>query len=451
MAGDQRRRHDHAALGRANNQPFLEAQGAAAPGDIALIGEAFATGFVLGELQGGDQADALNITHQRVLAEGLAQQRLQVRARVGFHPSDDLLITQCLQRGDGHGGGYRVAGIGQAVGEHAALIDQRRSDAFAQHQATHGDVTRSQALSDGQGVRLEIEVLVGEPFAGAAKAANHFVGAQQHVVLPADALNFRPVTFWREDHPARALEGFGDKTGDVLGTQLEDFRLQLQGAAAAEFRRGQVAALGVPVGFVDVGDVRDHAAHLVHKTHAAECGAGQGRAVVAVPAADHDLLLRLPLDLPEAPHGADQRLVGLGAGVGVNRVAVVRRQQAEQQLGQLDHRRVGGVEEQVVIRQLLHLPGRGGVQVLAPVTEAGAPQPRHAIQVALAVVVPQVQALALDDHPRAFGVQRLLVEKGVDMVRRIQGLIVGGGTAGGHRHCHRKGPRVPILSAAGTK
>ncbi len=326
------------------------------------------------------------------------------------------------------------------MGEHAALFHQRLGDALAQHQAAHGDVAGGQALGDGQGVRLEAEVLVGEPLAGTAEAADHFVGAQQHVVLTADALDFRPVAFRREDHAASALERLGDKAGDVVGAQFENLLFQLQRAATAELGRGQVTAGGEEVGFVDVCDVRDQAAHLVHELHAAQRGGRQGRAVVAVPATDHDLLLRLAFDLPEAAHGTDQHLVGLGAGVGVDRVAVVVGQQAEERLGEFDHRRVGGVEEHVVVRQLVQLGGGGGGQVLAAVAQVGAPQAGHAVDVLVAVVVPEVQAFATHHHARALGVQRLLVEEGMDVVGRIGFLVFTGVARGAGVVGHRLSP-----------
>ncbi|MCY1280739.1 hypothetical protein D9M70_295310 [compost metagenome] len=365
-----------------------------------------------------------------MVAEHLAQALLQVGAGVLFHLGDYAFVAQRLEVGDGHRRRHRVSGVGQAVGEHAALLHQYLGHALAEDQAAHGDVAGGQALGDGQGVRLEAEVLVGHPLAGAAEAADHFVGAQQHVVLAADALDFRPVAFRREDHAAGALEGFGDECGDVLGTQFEDLLLQLARGAQTELLGGQVSAVGEVVRLVDVGDVRQHAAHLVHELHAAEGRGAQGGAVVAVPAADHDLLLRLADHLPVAAHGADQHLVGLGAGVGVDRVAVVAGQQAEEQLGQFHHRRVGGVEEHVVVRQLLQLLGGRGGEVLAAVAEVGAPEAGHAIEVALAVVVPEVEALAANDHPRPFGVQRLLVEEGMDVVGRIGCLVVTGFTLG---------------------
>ncbi|MCY1186858.1 hypothetical protein D9M73_277690 [compost metagenome] len=84
------------------------------------------------------------------------------------------------------------------------------------------------------------------------------------------------------------------------------------------------------------------------------------------------------------------------------------------------------MEEHVVVRQLLQLTSRRGGQILAPVTEVGAPQTGHAIEVAIAVVVPQVQTLATDNHTRAFGVQCLLIKEGVNVVCGIAGLIVLG-------------------------
>ncbi|MNE16868.1 hypothetical protein D3C80_1098270 [compost metagenome] len=384
-------------------------------------------------MQRRNHAGALDVTHQRVLAEHFAQTLLQVRADVVLDPRHHAFIAQGLEVGNRHRRRHRVSGIGQAVGKHTALLHQHRGHFLRQDQAAHGDVARGQALGDGQGVRLETEVLVGEPFAGATEAADNLIGAQQHIVLAADALDFRPVAFRREDHAAGALERFGDKARDLVSTQFEDLRFQLLRRAQTEFCRSQVAFVGEEVRLVDVLDVRNHAAHFVHELHAAQRRRGQGRTVVTVPAADHDLLLGFAEHLPVTPHRADQHLVGLGAGVGVDRVAVVTRQQAEQQLGQLDHLRVGGVEKHVVVRQLFQLPARRGGQVLAPVTEVGAPQPGHAVEVTSAIVVPQVQALATDHHPWPLIVEGFLIDERMDVVRSVGGLVVAGITWCGHR------------------
>lgn len=78
--GHQRRGHDHAAEGGADDHALLEADGAAAPGQIVLVGEALAGRLVLGELQRGDEAGALDLADQRMVAEDLAQAALQVGA-----------------------------------------------------------------------------------------------------------------------------------------------------------------------------------------------------------------------------------------------------------------------------------------------------------------------------------------------------------------------------------
>ena len=53
----------------------------------------------------------------------------------------------------------------------------------------------------------------------------------------------------------------------------------------------------------------------VHVGQAGQAGGGERHAVVGVGAPDHDLLLRLAMQLPEIPDQLDHRVVGLGAGV----------------------------------------------------------------------------------------------------------------------------------------
>ncbi|MNH19040.1 hypothetical protein D3C79_787640 [compost metagenome] len=231
---------------------------------------------MLGKLQRRHQPGPLHLTDQWVVGKHFPQNALQVRPRVVLHLAHDTFVTQRLQVGDGHCRRHRVAGIGQAVGKYPAALHQRLGNALAQHQAAHGHIAAGQALGNRQGVGLEAEVFMGEPFAGAAKATDHLIGAQQHVVLAADTLDFRPVAFRREDHAAGPLEGFGNEAGNVLGTQFEDLFLQLQGAAAAELGRGQFTALGVPVRFVDVCHIRNQPAHVVHELHPAQRRGRQG-------------------------------------------------------------------------------------------------------------------------------------------------------------------------------
>ena len=61
-------------------------------------------------------------------------------------------------------------------------------------------------------------------------------------------------------------------------------------------------------------------------------------------------------------------------------------------LGQRHGRRVGGLEEQVVVRQLAHLPGRGLDQLLAAIAQVDAPEPGHGVEDLVAFAVPQIDA-----------------------------------------------------------
>ena len=60
----------------------------------------------------------------------------------------------------------------------------------------------------------------------------------------------------------------------------------------------------------------------------------------------------LPAQVPVAAHHAHDGVVRLGAGAGEEHVIELRRRQRHQRLGELDRRRVRGLEEAVVVRQL---------------------------------------------------------------------------------------------------
>ncbi len=53
--------------------PFFKAKRTAPPGQVVFVDEAFARSFVLSQLQRRDEARALDLADQRVLAEHFAQ------------------------------------------------------------------------------------------------------------------------------------------------------------------------------------------------------------------------------------------------------------------------------------------------------------------------------------------------------------------------------------------
>jgi hypothetical protein len=74
-----------------------------------------------------------------------------------------------------------------------------------------------------------------------------------------------------------------------------------------------------------------------------------------------------------------------------------------EQLGQFDRRRICGVKEAVVVRQLLHLPVGGFDQLLLAVAQRHAPQAGHSVQDLVAIGVPDVDAVRTGNDAAALG------------------------------------------------
>ncbi|MDR8851298.1 hypothetical protein FEP99_04325 [Burkholderia pseudomultivorans] len=188
----------------------------------------------------------------------------------------------------------------------------------------------------------------------------------------------------------------------------------------------------------DVLDLRRHL--LVHIAHPAERAAGDRRAVIAVLARDHVFLLRLALHAPVLVHDAQHGVVAFRAAVAVEEVVEAGRRDFREHRGQFDHRRVRGLEERVVERQLLQLAVRGVGELLAAVADVHAPEAGHPVDDLVAVRVPQVDAVGLHDHAAARAVQRAHVRERVDVVRGVERAVFGGRARGLRRAgCGRGG------------
>ena len=97
---------------------------------------------------------------------------------------------------------------------------------------------------------------------------------------------------------------------------------------------------------------------------------------------------------------------------------------------QIGHRPRHLAGERVVVRQRLHLP-RGGIgQPRFAEAERRAPQAGHALDVALAVLVDHVHAIAAHDDQRPFALE--LAQLGVRM-QVVRDVALGGGREG-RRH-----------------
>ncbi len=409
------------------------------------LGKTFAGLLVLHQLQRTQHADAAGLAHQRMLGQ-LLPARLQIGCRFRFDSLDDLLLAQdanVLQR---HRRGDRVSRVGEAVVELAALVE-RLHHLIAHHHAAHGQVAGGHALGDGHQVRCVAVVVAAEPFAGAAEAADDFVGDEEDVVTRENLADLRPVAGWRNDHAAGPLDRLGDKGRHLVLADFENLLLQLLRDAHAEFFRTQRTAFAEPVGLVDMLDAGNRTVALaVHGFHAAQAGAGHRRAVVAVPAADDHFLPRHALGRPVMAHHAQYRVIGFRAGAGEEHVIHARWRDVGDGLGQRDGRWMGRLEEEVVVGQLAHLPGSGLDQLLASIADVDAPESGHRIENLVALAIPQVDAGSLGDHPRALGIERLVVGEWRQMVIAAQGLPLQGLRIA-HGHLVQNGFMVPATAS----
>ena len=392
--------------------------------------------LVLDQLDRAEEAVAANLADDRVV--GQAPEPLgQVGPGLVADLRDQAFLLDDAQVLQGDGAGHGMAGVGEAVEELAAFLDQGLGDPLADHDRGERQVAGGDALGQGHEVGPDVEELAGEPGARAPEARDHLVGDQQHVVLLADPLDLRPVGLGRDDHPAGALDRLADEGGDGLGPQLQDLVLDRLGRLAAEVLGRERAAVVVPIGRGDVDEAGQGQVGLaVHRGHAAQAGRRHGAAVVAEGPRDEGLLLGLALQVPEVPDHAHDGVVGLGAGGGEEDPVEPRRGDLGELLGQLDRGRRRRLEEGVVVGQLEHLLVGDLGQLLAAVADVDAPQPGHGVQDAVALGIGEVDAFGRGDDPAAALLgQGLGVGEGVQVVAAVGFAPPGCGVACG-LGCH---------------
>jgi hypothetical protein len=261
--------------------------------------------------------------------------------------------------------------------------------------------------------------------------------------------------------PPAPITGSAKKAATVSGPLAHDQVVQLLREAAGELLlRLAGPPLAVVMRRADVEEARQRQVEkLVVVRQAGDGSGGERDAVVAAQAADDLLLLWLADGVVHVPEDLDDAVVRLRAGVGEEHLAHRHRRALDQHLGEIDQRlvRLGG--EGVVEGQLPHLVGRRLHQPLVAEAERRAPQPGHALDVFLALVVPDPHALAAADDHGALLQVRLVVGVGVQGVGDVAG---GGGVAGrGHRSLLAVGVksrpggrgtqarRAPVLDATG--
>ena len=174
---------------------------------------------------------------------------------------------------------------------------------------------------------------------------------------------------------------------------------------------------------------------------AVEAARGDGRAVIGHGAGDEGASRRLAGAPGHHPEHLDDGVVGLRARIDEVDPGDLHRRDLDQLLGERDRRHCGAAEEGVVGRHLRHrFMGRLHQPGLA---EAGdhVPETRHALQIALAMGVVDIDTFAPLQHERAVALQGGEMGVGMKMMREIARF-------GGVQR-HRSGPRTVPWVAAG--
>ena len=257
----------------------------------------------------------------------------------------------------------------------------------------HRRVGRGQRLRHGDDVGDVAEAFAAEAVAEPAPGADHLVGDHQHVVAVADLAHPLEVAVGRDEAAAGVLDRLEDHRGDGLRA-LEHDPLLDRGR-----RPERVAVLGpaVDVGVGDVAAARRERLELGAQLGDAGGGEGAERgAVVGDLAGDHLVLLAFAAHAVVVAGQLQRRLDRLRAAGGEEDAVEVAGGERGDPRGELDRARVGVAPERVEV-ELFDLAGRGLAELGAAVAGVDAEEGGEAVEVALAVLVVDVAALAADD------------------------------------------------------
>ncbi len=312
------------------------------------------------------------------------------------------------------------------VREHRRALEERLHHRVARDDGADRRVRGRQPLGRGHEVGLDVVALRAEPGAEPAEAGDHLVGAEQDPMLVADRADARPVALRRRERAARVLHRLHDHHRDRPGPGLLDRRLEV-----VEQERGELllrllgrAVVAVRVPHVeDVGDERLE--RVAERGDPVDRERAHRRAVVGRLARD-----RLPAPLAAGRVVLTRELPGrldrLGAARAEEDAVQVARRERRHLGRQLDRARmrVGPVR---VEGQLAHLRGGRLADLLAVrVADLHGEEPGQRVEVALAVRILEVAAVAADDDrdlgagvsPHAREVQpEMLVRGALELLR----------------------------------
>ena len=294
-----------------------------------------------------------------------------------------------------------MAAEGDPVRERGLLLREERLDrALVGDEGAERRVCRGDPLGHGHHVGLDPVAGRPEPVADAAEAADDLVGHEQEPVLVADLAHALEVALGRGDRAGRVLDGLENDRRDGLRPLVLHDAVDLVGAlqvaagllravraaVAVRHRRAQAAGQeGLELGAERRAPVDGERAH--------------GRPVVGA-AARHELVAgRLAAQPVVLARDLERRLDRLGAAADEEDAADVDRDELGDLLGELDRGRRREPDPVREERKRVELLLRGlGDPRPGPVADVDAVERRERVEVAVALVVPDVAPLAALDH-----------------------------------------------------
>src|SRR3954451_3500390 len=454
-AGDERRREldDRVAavVGAADEAPAEELAGEeAAQHRLGLLGaEGLPRLAVLDELDRVEVAGAADVADDRDVA-----QRLEHRAEVGLVLADVLeqaLALEDVEVGERDRGAHRVPAPRDAVGEGVRALEERLHDAVAGDDGAHRGVRARQALGRRDHVGQVVVLLGAEHVAQPAVGADDLVGDQQDVVLVADLADALEVALGRSEAAAGILDRLHDHGRDRVGAlELDAVRDGLRevlgavaGRQAVEVRVRHVAAAG-----------GERLERLAQRGDAGGAQRAHRRAVVGDLARDDLVLVRLAGELVVLAGEAYGGVGRLAAARGEEDAVEVAGGHRREARGELDRGRVrvGPRGEEA---ELLGLVGARLGDLGAAVADVHAEQRAQAVEVLVAVLVPDVAAVALDDdgdlRPIAVGAHPAEVHPEMALGEVLKGALGRYGLGCGHAVLHFVSELIGSYNANGCR
>jgi hypothetical protein len=204
-------------------------------------------------------------------------------------------------------------------------------------------------------------------------------------VVAADAPDFGEVARGRRIYTARADDRFAEERGDPFGADLLDQREQGFRVVPLDGPRGghQLA-----VAFPIAREARQRRTRYVH-------------AVIGHSPPDHDRLARLPEFVPVAAGELGRGVDGVGTARGEEDLAARHRGEDGEPLGEFLGGGLGDVAEIGVVRDRAQLGGHRVGDLAAPVAHVGEPQACGRIEVPVARLVEDIDAVSASDHERS--------------------------------------------------